>query len=329
MRIVKPGPIQTNPLEMHELPIPKPKVDEILIRVRTCGVCHTDLHEAEGELKVARYPITPGHQVVGIVEKTGSANSKNKVGDRVGLPWLYSTCGHCEACRRGNENLCENAQFTGKNVDGGYAEYVLAKSDFVLAIPAGFSDVEASPLLCAGIIGYRAIKVAGVQEGENIGLVGYGASAHIVLQLLNQKNCKTYVFTRAENHRKHALEGGAEWAGGIEDVSIKNLDRVIMFAPAGMLVQPSLEKTRTGGVVVINAVYMTPIPELEYKWIYSERVLRTVANATRQDGIDFLTEAARIGIRVTIKQYELTDANQALLDLKEGRVVGEAVLNIS
>lgn len=329
MRIVHPGEIHSHPLEMQDLPIPEPRADEILIKIRTCGVCHTDLHEAEGELKTTFYPITPGHQVVGIVEDVGKNVSTVKIGDRVGVPWLYSTCGYCDACRRGDENLCENAQFTGKDVNGGYAEYMVAKEGFTLNIPLSFSDLDATPLLCAGIIGFRAMGIAGVKQGEKIGLVGYGASAHIVLQLLNHIKCQSYIFTRAENHRKNAVELGAVWAGGIEDKTIKDLDRMIIFAPAGSLVQPSLGKTRTGGVVAINAVYMTPIPEMEYKWIYGERVLRTVANATRQDGIDFLAEAESMGIKVTTKQYALEDANQALQDLKEGKIVGEAVLKIS
>lgn len=326
MRVIQPGKIEGHSLAFEEVTVPKPEAGEVLIKINVCGVCHTDLHVAEGDVKAARYPITPGHQVVGIVEELGAGVTKVNVGDRVGVPWLFSTCGHCDACQRGDENLCENAKFTGKDVDGGFAEFMIAKADFILRIPSLFSDVQAAPLLCAGIVGYRSVKVAGVQPGEKIGLVGFGASGHLVLQYLNSMKCKTYVFTRAENHRQHARELGAFWAGGIEEDLGTFLDRIIIFAPAGNLVQPSLGKVRTAGVVATNAVYMTPIPEMEYKWLYGERVLRSVANATREDGTEFLAAAEKYGIKTTTSVYPLADANQALKDLKTGKIVGEAIL---
>ena len=329
MQVTKPGAIESHPLQLARIKFPEPKQDEVLIKIRTCGVCHTDLHIAEGELKASHYPITPGHQVVGEIEKVGMGVKSLQLGDRVGVPWLNSTCSKCDACCRGEENLCELVKFTGLDVDGGYAEYISVKESFALRLPPIFTDIEAAPLLCAGIIGFRALKIAGVQPGEKVGLIGFGASAHIALQLLNYRNCQTYVFTRSDNHRKHAEELGAKWVGGIEEKIDGCLDRAIIFAPAGSLVPLALEKIRPGGVVAINAVFMSAIPMMEYRLIYGERVLQSVANATRKDGEEFLSEAARIGIKVTTCEYPLEDATRALIDLKAGEVVGEAVLVVS
>lgn len=326
MRVFDPGDIENHPLKAKTIQTPEPGDGEIRIKIEACGVCRTDLHIAEGELKAAMYPITPGHQVVGRVEKTGKGVKLLHIGERVGVPWLFSTCGVCVACSRGEENLCRLAKFTGKDVDGGFAEAMVVKEDFALRLPGNFPNVEAAPLLCAGIIGYRAMKVAGVRPGEKVGLVGFGASAHIVLQLLNHQGCQGYVMTRSMNHRRLADELGARWTGEMDQCMDEPLDRAIIFAPAGELVPKTLEKVRPGGVVTINAVYMTEVPAMEYRLIYDERVLRSVANATRKDAVEFLNIAEKIAIHVTTNAYPLKDATRALVDLKASRIVGEAVL---
>lgn len=326
MRVFDPGDIANHALRAEAIRPPEPGEDEVLIRIDACGVCRTDLHIAEGDIKAAMYPITPGHQVVGRVAQTGKSVKSLRIGDRVGVAWLYSACGVCAACIRGEENLCRLAKFTGKDVNGGFAEFMVVKEKYALRLPNAFSDIEAAPLLCAGIIGYRAMKVAGVQPGEKVGLVGFGASAHLTLQLLSHQDCHCYVMTRSVNHRKHAEELGAVWVGGIDENIAEPLDRAIIFAPAGELVPKTLEKVRPGGVVVINAVFMTTIPAMEYRLLYEERVLRSVANATRQDAKEFLDIAAKSGMKIATNAYPLNEATRALIDLKESRIVGEAVL---
>ncbi len=244
----------------------------------------------------------------------------------MGLPWLYSACGSCEFCRRGLENLCPAAQFTGFHVDGGYAEYLLARSDYLLPLPAGTAPEQAAPLLCAGIVGYRALRLAELQPGETLGLVGFGASAHLCLQAARHWGCTVYVFTRSEGHRRHALELGAAWAGEAGDTPPHPLDRAVIFAPSGALVPPTLEALRPGGTLAINAIHMSPIPQMAYPLIYGERTLRSVANATYQDGVEFLKLAAEIPIRPTVSTYALEEAPRALLDMKYSRLNGEAVL---
>lgn len=298
------------------------------MRIQVCGVCHTDLHIVEGEIHPLRYPITPGHQVVGIVEALGLGVDGWQTGDRVGVPWLYQTDQTCEFCRRGEENLCPQARFTGFHVDGGFAEYLLVQADFGLSLPEGLSDEQAAPLLCAGIIGYRSLKKADLQPGERLGLVGFGASAHLAIQLARFWGCEVYVFTRSLEHRRHASELGAAWTGGIEDEPPARLDRAVIFAPAGSLVPQALEKIRPGGTLAINAIHMSPLPEMPYPLIYGERTLRSVANATYRDGVEFLKLAVGIPIWSTVNLYDLEDANQALLDLKHSRLNGEAVLQV-
>lgn len=327
VRLVKPGPIETSPLSLGEVPVPQPGEGEVLVRIRACGVCHTDLHIVEGEIHPPDLPVTPGHQVVGIVEKMGRGAEKFvNLGDRVGVPWLYSACERCDYCLRGQENLCLEARYTGFHVDGGYAEWMLAEARWTLPIPTGYTDQQASPLLCAGIIGFRSLRLADVQNGERLGLVGFGASAHLAIQVANYWGCQVYVITRSEEHRRHARELGAIWTGGIEDELPGLLDRAVIFAPAGRLVPAVLEKLRPGGTLAINAIFMSDIPSMSYSMIYGERTLRSVTNATFQDGIKFLKLAEEIGIHATISTYALEDANTALLDLKNSRISGEGVL---
>lgn len=318
--------IRESPLKLDELPRPSPGQGQLLVRVHACGVCHTDLHIVEGEVTSPRMPITPGHQVVGIVEGVGEGAENWVKGARVGIPWLHRSCGHCEHCARGEENLCDEAEFTGLHVDGGYAEFILADADFALPLPDDVGDEVLAPLLCAGIIGYRALKKSDLEPGERLGLVGFGASAHLAIQVARHWGCSVYVFTRSEGHRQLASSLDAAWVGGIEDELPSELDRAIIFAPAGDLVPATLSKIRPGGTVAINAIHMSPIPEMAYSVIYGERTLRSVTNATYRDGIEFLNLAAEIPVQVTAHTYPLDQANQALLDLKNSRIDGAGVL---
>lgn len=329
MRLPEQRHAEDRPLVLEETEIPLPGPGQVRLRVQTCGVCHTDLHTVEGDISPPRLPITPGHQVVAVIDALGvGVDDKVKCGDRVGVPWLYAVCGECEFCLRGQENLCLEARFTGFHVDGGYAGYMLAEADYVLAIPPELSDIDAAPLLCAGIIGYRSLRLADLLPGERLGLVGFGASAHLTIQVARHWECEVYVFTRSAEHRQHALDLGAIWVGGVEDQAPNSLDRAVIFAPVGKLVPMILEKLRPAGTLAINAIHMSPIPEMPYRLIYGERTLRSVANATYQDGVDFMRLAVEIPIQVTTKPYDLQDANQALLDLKHSRITGEAVLLI-
>jgi propanol-preferring alcohol dehydrogenase len=330
LRLFSPAPIEQNPLVVADLPTLEPGAGQVRIRVRACGVCHTDLHTVEGEIHPPHFPITPGHQAVGIIDSPlpmgHRARRVKGLGVRVGVPWLHSACGECDACKRGEENLCLNARFTGFHVDGGYAEYLLADARYVLPIPDSISDQQAAPLLCAGIVGYRSLKRAEIQRGDRVGLFGFGASAHLCLQVLNHWGCGAYVFTRSQGHRDHARELGAVWAGDAGQSPDRSLDRAVIFAPAGDLVPRALELIRPGGVVAINAIHMSDIPSFAYNKLWGERTLRSVANATYQDGIEFLNLAAEIGIKSTIALYPLHEANRALADLKHSRFNGEAVL---
>ena len=327
-RLEKPGPAHEQPLITAELPLPQPGKGQVRLRVRYCGVCHTDLHTVEGEIHPPRLPVTPGHQVVGVVDALGEDVDWLTMGQRVGVPWLYATCGECRYCLSEEENLCQQAQFTGFDVDGGFAEAMLADARFVLALPEAISDLDAAPLLCAGIIGYRSLHKADLRQGERLGLFGFGASAHLAIQVARHWDCEVYVFTRSPEHRRHAEELGAAWVGEAEDTPPKLLDRAVTFAPAGWLVPRALEKLRPGGTLAINAIHMSDIPGFAYGLIYGERTLRSVANATYQDGVDFLRLAAEIPIRPETTLYPLAEANQALQDVKDSRLNGEAVLEI-
>jgi propanol-preferring alcohol dehydrogenase len=342
-RLARPAPIETNPIEVEEISLPQPAPGQVRIRVLMCGVCHTDLHTAEGEIHPAHLPITLGHQVVGIIDAVApplppltlaGLPSKQigdtlQIGQRVGVPWLYSACGKCDFCKRGKENLCQKAKFTGFHVDGGYADFILADAGYVLPIPAGLSDEQAAPLLCAGIVGYRALKKADILPGEHVGLYGFGASAHLCIQVLHYWGCKVSVFTRALAHQAHARKLGAIWAGSAGQNPDRPLDRAVIFAPSGTLVVRALETIRPGGTVAINAIHMSDIPTFPYEKIYGERTLRSVANATYQDGINFLALAVSAGIHSTVNLYPMAKANQALQDLKTSRFNGEAVLKVN
>jgi len=328
MQLNHTSAIEENPLMMVDRAKPEPGEGEVLLRVNVCGLCHTDLHTVEGEIIPPSFPVIPGHQVVGTVAAVGAGVCGQSVGDRVGVPWLYRACGECEYCRRGEENLCPQARFTGFHVDGGYAQHMIAEARYLLPIPDEIGDENAAPLLCAGIIGFRSLHKADLQPGERLGLVGFGASAHLAIQVARYWDCEVYVFTRSEGHRRLAEELGAAWVGGSEDRPPKLLDRAIIFAPLGELVPMVLEKIRPGGTLAINAIHMSLIPEMEYALIYGERTLRSVANATYQDGVQFLHLAAQIPIRVSTKLYELGEANQALMDLKQSRIDGAGVLKI-
>lgn len=329
MRLFEPGPAEDNRLKAVEIPKPEPGERQVRLKVLACGVCHTDLHTVEGEIYPPSLPVTPGHQVVGVVDALGpGVDERLKLGDRLGVPWLHTTCRSCEYCLRGQENLCPNARFTGFHVNGGYAEYMLAMADFALPLPGELPDERIAPLLCAGIVGYRSLRLSDVQPGERLGLVGFGASAHLVIQVARYWGCDVYVFTRSQEHRRHAEDLGAAWTGGVEDSPPMLLDRAVIFAPSGKLVPLILEKLRPGGTLAVNAIHTSPIPEMSYSLIYGERTLRSVANATYQDGIEFLALAAKIPVSTTVSLYALADANRALLDMKHSRINGEAVLKV-
>lgn len=330
MILKKFAPIDKNPLELVDLPIPEPGPEDILIRIKISGVCHTDLHTVEGELPDVKLPLIPGHEVVGIVERSGQKASRFNEGDRVGVAWLYSSCGHCGFCARSLENLCENARFTGYHVNGGYAEYMIAPAKFAYSIPEVFSDREAAPLLCAGIIGYRALRLSEIKRGERLGLYGFGASAHVAIQVAVHWGCQVYVFSRSEEHRDLARKLGAVWTGTSKDDPPTKIDSSIIFAPAGELVLDALRVTEKGGTVALAGIYMSSIPEMDYvKYLYHERTLRSVANATRQDGEELLRIAGEIPIHTMTEIFPLEEANKALQLLKAGKINGAAVLKIS
>jgi alcohol dehydrogenase, propanol-preferring len=326
MIVDEPRPIDENPLAALELPEPLPERGEVRLRVLACGVCHTDLHIAEGELPPIRRPIVPGHQIVGAVEQIGSGVNGVEVGDRMGVTWLGYTDNSCHYCLTGRENLCDNARFTGYHTNGGYAQQVVANVDFLVPIPEALSEIEAAPLLCAGIIGYRSLRLSEVRPRERLGLFGFGASAHLAIQVARHWGCEVYVFSRGEEHRQLALKLGAVWAGGAEDEPPEELDAAITFAPAGRLALAALAKLRKGGTLAINAIHMSPIPEMNYELLYGERTLRSVTNLTRQDAWKFLEVAAEIPVEAAVEVFAMQEANEALRHLKEGEIEGAAVL---
>lgn len=325
------APIEQNPLELTDAPQPQPAENQVLVKVSVCGVCRTDLHVIEGELPRQVLPIIPGHQIVGRVEQVGEGVARPNIGDRVGIPWLHQTCGGCEYCREGKENLCENATFTGWLVNGGYAEYAVAPADFVYQIPEAFSDEGAAPLLCAGIIGFRSLRLSGItgpSPGKRLGIYGFGAAAHIAIQVARHWDVDVYAFTRDARHRQLARDLGAVWAGGSDDEPTVILDSVIIFAPAGELVISGLKVLRKGGCVALGGIHMSQIPPIDYQLIYQERVVRSVANNTRQDGLDFLRVAAEIPIKTQVQIFDLAEANAALNALKHDVAPGAAVIHI-
>jgi propanol-preferring alcohol dehydrogenase len=323
------APIDTSPLRMADLPLPEPQPGEVRLKVRCCAICRTDLHVIEGDLPEQKMPIIPGHQVVGTVDAVGPDCRRFSLGQRVGVAWLRHTCGKCDHCLRGRENLCESARFTGYHADGGYAEYALVPEDFAYPIPEAFSDVEAAPLLCAGIIGYRALRRANLPHGGKLALFGFGSSAHVVIQIAQHRGCEVYVVTRGERHVELARRMGAVWAGQrAEELPVK-VDSAIIFAPAGELVPPALESLKKGGTLALAGIHMTPIPAMDYqRYVFFERDIHSVTCNTRQDGIELLAEASAIPIRPHTAVYPLSDANRALQDLKSDRISGTGVLAV-
>ena len=327
-QLIAPAPVESRPLRIADVPIPEPGPDEALIRVHVCGVCRTDMHVTEGELPPKKSPITPGHQVVGVVERRGAQAELHKPGDRVGVAWLHRTCGKCEYCRSGRENLCPFAEFTGWTVNGGYAEYIVAAQRFVYPVPAGFSDESAAPLLCAGIIGFRALRLSGLASGGKLGIYGFGAAGHVAIQVAHYQGAAVYVCTRDERHRKLAAELGAAWVGGTVEDPPEKLDAAVVFAPAGEIVPAALKALKPGGTLVLGGIHMSTIPPLDYDLLWHEHVVRTVANNTREDGVDFLNIAAKIPVHTTVQIFSLDQANDALNALKNDAIRGAAVLRI-
>ncbi len=324
------GAITANPLKMRNLPIPQPGPGQVRVKVHVCGVCRTDLHIIEGELPPMTCPIIPGHETVGIIDQLGPGVTHLKEGDRVGIAWLQATCQTCQFCQNGRENLCEQAVFTGYHVHGGYAEYALVSENFAYPIPDIFSDEEAAPLLCAGIIGYRALRRSQVKRGQRLGLYGFGASAHITIQIARHWGCEVYVCSLREEHRNLARQLGAVWVGEAVDMPPETLHSAILFAPAGELVPPALRALEKGGTLALAGIYMTPIPSLDYTLdLFQERTLQSVTANTRQDGLDLLNEAAAIPIRTHTTAFPLEQANTALQELKVGTIQGAAVLHVS
>ncbi len=329
MQLKNFGFIEEEPLELVDISTPDPEKGEILILVNICGVCHTDLHTVEGELPEVKLPVIPGHQIVGTVEKLGEGAARFTNGDRVGVAWLYSTCGKCRYCRNDRENLCENARFTGYSADGGYAEYMVIPEKFAYRIPEIFSDEEASPLLCAGIIGYRALRLSQIKPGQRLGLYGFGASAHVAIQVAVHWGCEVYVFSRSKDHRAHAEKLGAVWTGTSKEKPPEKLDSSINFTPAGDTVLDGLRHLDKGGIHTLAGIYMSPVPEMDYtEYLYHERTLRSVANATRRDGEELLKIAGEIPIRTTTQAFPLEDANKVLKLVKNSKIDGAAILKL-
>lgn len=330
MVLNKRKPIEENPLTFTEVPDPEPKPGEIRVRVRACGICRTDLHVVEAELPPVKTPLIPGHQVVGIVDTLGEGSSRYKIGDRVGIAWLRKTCGECGFCTSGRENLCESQRFTGYHADGGFAEYAVVPEDFAYRIPDIFEDVEATPLLCAGIIGYRALKRSRVKDGERLGIYGFGSSAHIMIQIALHRSCEVYVCTRGGGHGELAKKMGAKWVGSASERMPEKMDSSIIFAPAGELVPVALKDLQKGGTLALAGIYMTPVPEMDYgECLFFEKDLRSVTANTREDGRELLEEAAEIPIRPRTQPFPIEDANRALQALKHDRISGSGVLTIS
>lgn len=329
MVLEKPGPAEASPLQLREVAAPAPAPGEVRVKVHCCGLCHTDLHTVEGDLMLPKLPVIPGHQIVGTIDAVGDGVRERKEGDRVGIPWLHSTDGTCEYCLNEQENLCDAAQFTGYHVDGGYADYAVARAEFAFPIPPVFSDENAAPLLCAGIIGYRSFRLSRVLIRECLGLYGFGASAHLVLQFARHLGCEVYVFTRTPAHRELARKLGAAWVGGAEENPPGQLDAAIIFAPAGSLVRDALRVLRKGGTVALAGITMSRIPEIEYSLLYQERSLCSVANSTRQDCHEFLQLAADVPLRTEIQLFDLEQANLALHALKKSEIAGAGVLKVS
>jgi propanol-preferring alcohol dehydrogenase len=322
--------IENKPLQLEDVPVPQPGSQEVLVKVSVCGICRTDLHVIEGELPTRPLPIIPGHQVVGRIKHCGESVTDFKQNDRVGIAWLSSTCGVCRFCIKNQENLCEKAEFTGWSRAGGFAEYIKAPAAFVYHLPDEFDDQQAAPLLCAGIIGFRSIRLTRIQnwQGVRIGLYGFGAAAHVAIQILKGWGAEVYVISREQKHLDLALSLGATWIGMGNDKPPQKLDAVIIFAPAGELVVKALQETDKGGRVICAGIHMSDIPSFQYHDLYHERLIRSVTNNTRQDGIDFLKEASKQKISTKVTPFDLTQANEALIALKHDGFQGAGILTI-
>lgn len=327
MVLTRTAPARERPLALTDTPALPPGAGEVSIEIEACGVCRTDLHIVEGEV-TARLPIVPGHQAAGTVLECGSGVERLSPGDRVGVGWLSTTCGECGFCRSGRENLCRRALFTGRDRDGGYAERMTAPAVAAYRLPQGFSALQAAPLLCAGVIGYRTLRLSGAQPGGRLGLFGFGASAHLVIQVARHEGCEVFVFTREALHRELAREMGATWVGETGDDPGVLLDAAAIFAPAGEIVPLALERLDRGGTLAVNAIHMSPIPSFEYGKLYGERAVRSVMNFTRRDAREFLELAARIPVRAETEIFPLDQANEALVRVAQGSVRGAAVLAI-
>jgi len=328
-RLGAPAPVVTGPLVLVDVPEPEPGPGEVRIRVHACGCCRTDLHVVEGDLALPRLPVTPGHQAVGVVDARGPGCTVLDLGERVGVSWLHRTCGQCGFCLRGEENLCEQADFTGWTVDGGYAEYVTVPEAFVVRLPDALDDLAAAPLLCAGVIGYRALRRAEVRPGERVALMGFGASAHLAIQVLRHWGCEVVVLTRGEHHRALARTLGAAWVGHASELPPGECDRAVVFAPAGELVPVALDVVRPGGTVSLAGIHMSDIPSFEYRRLWGERTVRSVANMTRRDAQEFVDLATEAGIRTTVEVFDLEAANDALAAIAGDAVGGAAVLRVA
>jgi propanol-preferring alcohol dehydrogenase len=324
------APVDESPLVLRDVPRPKPGRGEVLVRVETCGACHTDLHLVEKELADHGLPRIPGHQVVGRVEELGPGVTRFKKGDRVGVAWLHHTCGQCRFCTTGRENLCESAKFTGWDEDGGYAEYVKSFADFTYPVSEKLTAEQAAPLLCAGIIGWRSLKLSGLKPGQRFGIYGFGAAGHIAIQIARYWKCPVYVVTRGEEHRELARSMGAAWAGDSGEMPPDKIDSAVVFAPAGELVPEVLAALDRGGTCALGGIHMSPVPELDYdRLLYYEHTIRSVTANTRQDGEEFLKLAAEIPIRTSVTVFDLAEANEVLHRIKYSEVAGACVLKIT
>ncbi|RPH95259.1 zinc-binding alcohol dehydrogenase family protein [candidate division KSB1 bacterium] len=324
----EPKPIEQKPLKLVEIPLPKPSAGEVRLRILACAMCRTDLHIVEGEIPLPKLPITPGHQVVAVVDKIGDEVEDIEIGERVGVPWLASTCGECDYCRSERENLCDSGMFTGQHVDGGYAEYMLAQAEFVYPLPENYDELHAAPLLCSGVIGYRALKLAQVPHGGKLGLYGFGSSAHVTIQVARHLGAECFVITRGETGQEHARKLGAVWAGGPDEDPPELLDSVIIFAAAGELVPRALTHIRKGGIVTCAGIHMSDIPEFPYEILWGERIIRSVANSTRDDVRELLHLAAEMQLQPDITVFDFEHLNEHLLALKQGKFKGTGVIRI-
>lgn len=329
MRLDAPAPVESAPLRLVEIPDPEPGPGEVRVRVAVCGVCRTDLHVVEGDLRPVRSPVVPGHQVVGVVDRLGTGATRFRLGERVGIAWLRGTCGACADCRRGDENLCGASTYTGWHEDGGYADLAVVPEAFAYAVPDVFEDADAAPLLCAGVIGYRALRRSEVTRGGRLGIFGFGSSAHVTIQVALHRGCEVHVATRGEAHRRLALEMGAKWVGDAAEVPPVALDGAILFAPAGELVLPALRSLRKGGTLAIAGIWLSPVPSMTYEeHLFHEKRLTSVESSTRADAEELLREAAAIPIRPRTTLFPLVGANDALRLLAQSRLEGTAVLRL-